>query len=214
MRSGPKPAFLKSRVAYYVAGLEAWHYADDLQAIARETRVPIAFTPDHYTYDPLSEKTDAIVYTSEPYADAITVAGDPRLVVWITADVPDTDFEVAMSEILPNGKAIPLADQQLRARYRESLESEKLLTPGEPARFEFHLNWFARQIGKGSRLRVTLTSPNAMDVEKDYNSGGVVADESGADARVAHIRILQDPRHQSFLQLPVELPAHAAPAAR
>ena len=77
MRGGPKPAFLKDRVAYYVpgAGAETWKYAPSLDSIARDTmRLYLASTPagangvfssgvlapaapqsgapDHYTDDP------------------------------------------------------------------------------------------------------------------------------------------------------------------
>src|ERR1039457_3212990 len=38
MKSGPKPAFLKQRVAYYVVGPEEWKYAASLEAIAGGTR--------------------------------------------------------------------------------------------------------------------------------------------------------------------------------
>ena len=40
LKDGPKPAFLKQRVAYYVpgAGAEAWKYADALESISNETR--------------------------------------------------------------------------------------------------------------------------------------------------------------------------------
>ena len=33
MKGGAKPKFLEKRVAYYVAGAEAWKYADSLEAI-------------------------------------------------------------------------------------------------------------------------------------------------------------------------------------
>lgn len=37
LRGGPKPAFLKDRVAYYVMGEEAWHYAASLEAVTMRT---------------------------------------------------------------------------------------------------------------------------------------------------------------------------------
>jgi hypothetical protein len=40
-------------------------------------------------------------------------------------------------------------------------------------------------------------------VEKNYNSGGVVARESAKDARTAHITLYHDAGHESFLEIPV-----------
>ena len=45
--------------------------------------------------------------------------------------------------------------------------------------------------------------PNSTTLEKNYNSGGVVAEESGKDARSAHITVYHDAEHASALELPV-----------
>lgn len=73
MQGGPKPAFLKDRVAYYVSGADAWRYANSLEAVTGETRTlyvdssgpandvyasgrlqaqPGKGRPDSYVYDP------------------------------------------------------------------------------------------------------------------------------------------------------------------
>jgi predicted acyl esterase len=46
-------------------------------------------------------------------------------------------------------------------------------------------------------------SPNSIHLEKNYNGGGVVAEESAKDARRARITLHHDARHASFLELPV-----------
>jgi hypothetical protein len=48
-----------------------------------------------------------------------------------------------------------------------------------------------------------LRSPNAIQLEKNYNSGGVVANELAKDARTAHIALYHDSAHPSVLELPV-----------
>jgi putative CocE/NonD family hydrolase len=76
LKEGKRPAFLKKRVAYYVAGAEEWNYADALEAIATKrqqlyltsrdgtandvfhsgmlsSRPPDKTAPDRYVYDPL-----------------------------------------------------------------------------------------------------------------------------------------------------------------
>jgi hypothetical protein len=40
-------------------------------------------------------------------------------------------------------------------------------------------------------------------MQKNYNSGGVVAEESGKDARTAHVTLYHDAEHPSCLELPV-----------
>src|SRR5690242_1190778 len=73
MQGGPKPEFLKKRVAYYVMGADEWRYADTLEAVTAsqqpfwldsEVNATDVVTsgalqtkqgkgePDHYVYDP------------------------------------------------------------------------------------------------------------------------------------------------------------------
>lgn len=105
---------------------------------------------------------------------------------------------------LPDGTSVLLTQDMIRARYRESLRHEKLVKPGEINRYEFNgFYFFSRQIAKGSRLRVVLNSPNSIYVEKNYCSGGVVAEESGKDARKARVTLYHDAEYQSFLDIPV-----------
>ena len=119
-------------------------------------------------------------------------------------DVPDTDLEVSLSEIKSDGSKVVLSGDLLRARYRESLSQAKLVKPGTIERYEFpRFTWFSRRIAKGSRIRLVVDSPNSRQLEKNYNSGGVVAEETAKDAHTAHITIYHDAEHASYLELPV-----------
>jgi predicted acyl esterase len=60
------------------------------------------------------------------------------------------------------------------------------------------------RLSKGSRLRLVLHSPNSIYLQKNYNSGGVVAEETASDARTAHISLHHDAEHPSFLELPID----------
>ncbi len=189
--------------------------------------MPGAAKPDQYIYDPLDVRPaelergdiknsitderfalnlfgDGVVYHSQAFPADTEISGFVKLVVWMSMDVPDTDFNVTLYEIMPDGTSIALTGDQLRARYRDSATSEKLVKPGEINRYEFSgFTFFSRRIAKGSRLRLVLTSPNSVYAEKNYNSGGVVAEETGKDARTAHITLYHDRDHPSSLELPV-----------
>jgi putative CocE/NonD family hydrolase len=184
---------------------------------------------DDYVYDPLdlrrgeqvdsesSEKTagidqrfalsignDGLVYHSEPTTTDTALIGCPKLTLWLSLDVPDTDLSADLYEILPDGTSIALWSDLRRLRYRESPREEKLVKPGEIVRCDFAPGLFvARRIAKGSRLRLVVTSPNSIFFEKNYNSGGVVANETAANARTAHVRVFHDVQHASALDVPL-----------
>ena len=187
---------------------------------------PQASAPDSYVYDPLDNRPAAsqrefitdyltnqryalelfgngLVYHSEPFATAVEFSGFPRLVLWLALDVPDTDFHAVLYEITRDGRSIQLADDLLRARYRLSLTEETLITPGEINRYEFdRFPFFSRQIAAGSRLRLLVKSPGNIYFQKNFNGGGVVSEESGADARTAHVTLYHDADYRSYLELP------------
>ena len=247
MQDGPKPAFLKSHVAYYVMGAETWRYADTLDDVTKESVAyfldsnsnptdpvaggflrtqPAAGTPDHYMYDPRDVSTGALeaslvpgslidqrmiyaqsgkelIYYTAPFERNTEVSGFFRLSAWLAIDQPDTDFSATVYELRLDGSSILLATGVLRARYRESLRQEKLITTREPLRYDFnHFTFVSRQIAKGSRLRLVVGPINSIYLEKNYNSGGEVAAESMKDARPVIVKLYHDHDHPSALYVP------------
>ncbi|MBI9044214.1 MAG: CocE/NonD family hydrolase [Anaerolineaceae bacterium] len=189
--------------------------------------LPTLSETDSYVYDPLDTRpgelerkpnpnyiTDqtnylnlfknGLIYHSKPFAEDVELTGWIKLFAWISMDVKDTDFHLQVSEILPDGTAISLSDSLLRARYRESLREEKLIIPGEVNCFEFdNFAFTSRRLRKGSRLRLLIHCPNSLNLQKNYNSGGDVSRESGADAHTAHITLHHSEAYPSFLEVPI-----------
>jgi putative CocE/NonD family hydrolase len=184
--------------------------------------------PDRYVYDPLDVRptelerepvknglTDqrsalnrygnGLVYHSDPFPKPTDISGRLKLTLWLALDVPDTDFEVDVYEILQDGTSILLANDTKRARYRESLREAKLVPAGKVLKYEFNtFNWFSRRIAAGSRLRLVVCSPNSVFMQKNYNGGGDVSRETAKDARTAHVLLHHDAEHPSGLELPIE----------
>ncbi len=185
---------------------------------------------DQYVYDPLdtrrgenaegvepNEKTagidqryalsigkDGLVYHNDPLPNETPLIGCPKLSLWVSIDTPDTDFQANLYEIQPDGTSIALWSDLRRLRYRESLREQKLVKPGEIVKCDFNPGLFvARRLMKGSRLRLVVSSPNSIFWQKNYNSGGVVADETAKDARIAHVKVYHDAGHPSAVQIPL-----------
>jgi len=152
---------------------------------------------------------DGLVYHTEPLPNETPLIGCPEVTLWVSIDTPDTDLATDLYEIQPDGTSIALWSDIRRLRYRESLREAKLVKPGEIVKCEFAPGLFvARRLMKGSRLRLVLYSPNSIFWQKNYNSGGVVADETAKDARAAHVKVYHDAQHASAIQLPLrESPA-------
>jgi len=191
--------------------------------------------PDHYRYDPRDRSLARIesesnldsmldqevflanpaklVYVSAPFEQDTELSGFFRFEAWIAIDQPDTDFVVSVAEIGRDGAITPLSADLMRARYRESQRVQKLVTTKEPLRYDFSNFTFAsRLVRKGCRLALVLSAANSIQNAKNYNAGGVVADETIADARPVVVTLFHDAKRASTLYVPVA-PAEAASAA-
>src|SRR2546421_4098994 len=237
MKGGPKPEFLKRRVAYYVVGAEEWKYADSLESISNAaktlylgsngnagdvfrsgvlTEVPpgASAVMDSWTYDPLDTRAgsaeaedddnsltsqraalnlfgEGVVYHSEPFAEATEIAGFPKLSVWLKMDVPDTDLEADLYEILPDGGSVALTSASMRARYRESLREAKPVVAGKIEKYVFdNFTFFARRVEKGTRLGLFWPAIIWEGAEKNTTTGGVFGWGRGKDAKRGHVTLI------------------------
>jgi putative CocE/NonD family hydrolase len=147
---------------------------------------------------------DGLVYHSDPLSKETPLVGCPKVSLWVSIDTPDTDLQADLYEIQPDGTSIALWNDIRRLRYRESLREAKLVKPAEIVKSDFDPGLFvARRLMKGSRLRLVVYSPNSIFWQKNYNSGGVVADETAKDAHTAHVKIYHDAQHASAIELPL-----------
>lgn len=147
---------------------------------------------------------DGVVFHTAPFEEPFEVVGAPRLEAWVEIDTPDADFDVRLYEVLRDGTSIALSDDMLRARYRSSLRRAEAVPAGEPMRLVFDaFQLVSRRIAEGSRLRLVMTSPSSITLERNYNAGGEVARQSAADARTATIRLHHSKERPAVLTLPV-----------
>jgi putative CocE/NonD family hydrolase len=214
-----------------VLSLSSSGTADDVfRSGTLSTKPAAGAAPDKWTYDPLDTRPGAAeldedpnhlisqravmnllgngaIYHGEAFPDATELTGFPKLTVWLSMDVPDTDLEAALYEILPDGSSVFLSGATMRARYRESPRQEKLVPAGKPEKYVFdNFTFFSRRIAKGSRLRLLVHCINSIFAQKNYNGGGVVADETARDAKTAHVTLLHDAAHPSALEIPIGKP--------
>jgi hypothetical protein len=198
MGSGPADSYVYDPRDLHIARVEA--QLADPYTILRPT-----FPIDDPTDPALlhANKGRALFYDTAPFVRAAELSGFFRLSVWIAIDQPDTDFSVTLYEVSADGKTLLLTSDLLRARYRESLRQGQLVRTSEPLCYEFdRFTFTSRRVCAGSRLRLVLGPVNSIHSQRNFNSGGVVAEESIADARACRVRVFHDRSHPSVLYVP------------
>lgn len=190
---------------------------------------PLKGAPSHFVYDPRDvsgapfEVSIDVSYTdqrllhhwrgrrlffhSAPFSQDTEITGFFKLRAWLAIDQPDTDFEVLLYEVGVDGSSLWLTSDSMRARYRESLRRATLVRTTDPLLYEFErFTFISRVIKRGSRLRLVIGPADSIHLQRNFNGGGVVAQESLRDARPVRVQLFHDAQHPSALYLPIGRP--------
>ena len=187
-------------------GMLAWQSVDSPpDRFVFDPKKPVPDDMDSWGVDrrPIQARRDVLVYTSEPLSEAVEVIGSVTVNLQAASDARDTDFTAALSDVLPDGRALALGPIVgiKRARYRKGYDAEELLTPGKPESFRIELFDIAHSFERGHRIRLEISSSAAPLYNPNQNTGNPVATDTVW--KVANQTIFHDRARASFLSLPV-----------
>ncbi len=135
-----------------------------------------------YPYDQreMESRSDVIVFTSAPLEKELEVTGEIIAELFAASTATDTDFSVTLCDVNPDGKSINLHGLDagyLRMRYRNSLEKQELMKPGEVYKIRIGQVYTSNLFKKGHRIRVYITSSKAPHYDPNPNTGTEIATE-------------------------------------
>ena len=142
---------------------------------------------------PLSARRDVLVFESEPLAEDLEVTGELEVQLWVSSSAPDTDFTAKLidayppSDDFPGGFDLILGDGILRTRFRESLERETLMTPGEVVPITIRLYPTSNVFKRGHRIRVDISSSNFPRFDVNPNTGEPLGEHRGMETALNRV---------------------------
>ena len=156
---------------------------------------------------PLASRHDVVVFQTPTLDEDVEVTGPVAVELWASSSAVDTDFTAKLVDMYPPRSDFPqgfdmnITDGVIRARYRDSYEVGKLMTPGEIYRFNIELYPTSNLFAKGHRIRVDISSSNFPRLDVNPNTG----EPLGLSRRtvVAENTIYHDADHPSHILLPV-----------
>ncbi|WP_255345574.1 CocE/NonD family hydrolase [Streptomyces chartreusis] len=142
----------------------------------------------------VEERSDVLVYTTEPLTEDMEVTGRVRALVHAATDAPTTDWVVRLCDVAPEGISLNVVDGIVRAN----------TTPGEFTEHAVDL-WSTSYVFRaGHRLRVQITSSNFPRWDRNLNTGAPL--DSGTGYRPAHQEIAHDAARPSRISIPIVRP--------
>lgn len=156
---------------------------------------------------PLSARPDVLVFQTAPLSEDVEVTGEIEVRLWASSSALDTDFTAKLVDVYPasadwpHGFDLNIGDGILRARFRESLQQEKLLQPGKVYPFTIKLYPTSNVFKKGHRIRVDISSSNFPRFDVNPNTGEPL--QQHRRSVVATNTIFHDAEHPSHILLPL-----------
>ena len=119
----------------------------------------------------------AATFTTDPLRKDLAWLGSGSVDLQLASTAPDTDLEVLISEVRPDGNEVYVQRGWLRASHRKldparttetrpyqthRLEDVELLTPGEPAEMRVELFPTGHVFRAGTQIRIWVEAPAAV----------------------------------------------------
>jgi len=188
---------------------------------------PAGDAPDGFTYDPMNpvpsyggnvcctgtavnggafdqrkmeERSDILVYTSEPLKEATEVSGPIEATLFVSSDVKDTDVTIKLIDVLPDGTAYNLDETIQRLRYREGYDKPLAwLVKDKVYKVVLQPMTTSNYFDAGHRIRIEISGSNFPRFDRNMNTGGNNYDE--IQGVVAHTAIHHSKQYPSAVTL-------------
>ncbi|WP_144418508.1 CocE/NonD family hydrolase [Mycobacterium sp. EPa45] len=189
---------------------------------------PADQAPDHYVYDPtdpapsvgghsccgaksgpqgpydqipVEQRSDVLVYTSDPLSTDTEVTGPTTVDLWASSSAVDTDFTAKLIVVKPDGDAINLNNGILRTSFRDSMSDPRPSVPNQPSEYRIAIWPTSFEFRAGDRIRVEISSSDYPQFAPNPNNGEPFG-QSAATVPATQT-ILHDAAHPSAVTIPV-----------
>ncbi len=121
----------------------------------------------------IETRADVLVYSTAVLTNDLRMNATNLLVTLsASSSRTDTDFAVRLTDVYPDGSSIILVQGICRARFRNSLSTEQLMTPGVIYQIPVQLQNLAYTFRQGHRLRIVVSSADYPMYDANLNNGG------------------------------------------
>jgi putative CocE/NonD family hydrolase len=139
----------------------------------------------------IDSRPDVLTFTSEAAREAMTIAGDAAVDLWLTVDAPSFDVSCVLSRVLPSGAAMQLAQGYRLVKAGTSLDRA----------VEIPMRATCATIKPGERLRLSIAGACFPSYAVNPGTGSDPAAASIAEARIVTLGVRHGGRHASLLNV-------------
>ena len=141
--------------------------------------------------DQRPDEVHSLTWTSDALSVPTEATGWWSLNFWASANAPDTDFVVEITDVAPDGTSKQVGRGWLNAARASSRSNPQPLAPGRAYNFSVEVFPTSYVFPAGHRIRVALSGSDCCTLGSDPNP------------TAARVTVYQDAAHPSHVELPV-----------
>lgn len=152
-------------------------------------------------YKEIEKREDVVTFTSDVLVESVEIAGDIEVDFYASSDCCDTDWVVRVCDVDPEGRSIRIAENMLRAKFRNGFEEPELLEHNKVYNYKIRTSKIANTFKPNHRIRVMITSSASGYIFSNTNTG--VNPCFDTTVKVAHQKVYHTEAYNSKIVLPV-----------
>lgn len=154
-----------------------------------------------HDYRALAERSDVMVFETEPFAHDLRVVGRLSIRLFVSVDVPDADIFARVFDVSPDGTAWNLMSPGLEAQRLSARFGAEPLKPNKPTEVVVGHPMTGNLFKKGHRLRLVVMPSFHPHFGRNLQTGKRETDS--AERRTARITLHFGAKYPSTIALPV-----------
>jgi putative CocE/NonD family hydrolase len=132
----------------------------------------------------VESRNDALVFSSAMLTKDMILNGRIKVVLKVSSSQLDTDFDVRVTDVYPDGKSFLLNDAVMRMRFRDGFTQAQvaMMVPGKVYDCVIELPTTCITFLSGHKIRVIISSSNYPKYNRNMNNGQLMYPGNSVDS--------------------------------
>lgn len=159
--------------------------------------------------DTVESRNDILILTSNALTQNVVLKGSAVVHMKIASDRVDTDFDIRLTDVYPDGRSMLINDGTMRMRFRngENAADTALMTANQIYDCTITMPNTANTFLAGHKIRVDVTSSNYPRFNRNMNTGGPMYPGNNMDVLVSSVTaantVYANTTNTSYITLPL-----------
>lgn len=157
----------------------------------------------------VESRNDVLVFTTPTLTQDVEMRGQATVHLSVSSDKFDTDFNVRLTDVYPDGRSMLLGDGVMRMRFRNGTTAADtaLMTPGQLYAIDIDLPNTCITFLAGHKIRLDVTGSNYPRFNRNMNTGGPMYPGNSMDTLVNPVTatntVYTNATNSSYITLPL-----------